>query len=1016
MKRSLGIETSCFNESNRGNDNINTPSTNRDNRAVTLCINDCNLEEGFEGFEVLSLLELEESSSSGYSGSISSNKNNFNTNHDTIFNPTTTPTTSSRRHQIPGITEKPSFDVIAEFTKSSNSIHDRFFTPSALGEQEEGGEEGEGRYVTPESNRSSDYEDVAGTSGGNFVTPRNSNEQEKNISYSSGSCDCFDRKTKLGSAMDHDNYNVDFIGHQERKLMINHHHHHETHHVYRQSHEQSYGQHRSYSGIGSDQQSDSSGSSRHVRMISNSDLFEPEMLDVPPPPPPVATKTKMEIIEPSHQYPQWHQQKKSYRRSPPPPRPRVEEGSYSPIRAAHMMPHPRSASLDSGSSSTSTPHSTRSNFRSPPRFVRSAEERQQQEEHISPLRSSHHHHGHYGYAKESVHPEEARYLERNIQHQQHQHYSNYARESNRNASSNGMYATGSSPSFDTKVDPHHYQRDPYSHQQINMGPPRHGSTGALDYVQESQAVNQYQDKRYEKRDRGYHLSYNNHHRPEGEEAANVISPRYDTPCGTPQTTHSTSPCRSYARHGRLHHYDRHNPHEKSAPPQPLQHNKSFDSMGSGYNSTPNHYSRTHPHHHRQVHQYPPEQQWSNSSTIPVTTTTSAFYNECDTPSSASRHPNHAEAIACAASYDNSASFDNSEVTSSKGGRFSPIYPLSSTSYDQQQISPKNPYQDPKLGPDVDLERIRELTADPSLATANMLPPSTKPDVLDISAVNDNDVLCGRGGGTNSQVGNRRFRSVVTQHQPVYLTAKRREKPLIARAIVECIRNKGGRFLKRNEETKEMFDVGDEKAEAKTSQALREGLEVRATKAAPTGLLSGVAPPRRRKKRVSQTGATKTSDAEKGTEINETRTPESPTEKRLQTPSPHSQISPKEEQEERVFHFSNGVSIPHSPLKKKMKTPTRDKGVILSLEEPAKMVSEHDRILLQDFSPPLLTKNPAKGRKEEEIDIHQEQNKGEKDIKQEENKAITSKIKSIAKIKVESPRKQHPLGPSTWQEV
>lgn len=108
-------------------------------------------------------------------------------------------------------------------------------------------------------------------------------------------------------------------------------------------------------------------------------------------------------------------------------------------------------------------------------------------------------------------------------------------------------------------------------------------------------------------------------------------------------------------------------------------------------------------------------------------------------------------------------------------------------------------------------------------------PSTEPVCSITSNVNNNDVLCGRGGGTNTQIGNRRFRSLVQEFQPTYLLCRRKEKPLIARTIVLIIRNRGGRFLKKDEGNGMLFEVGDEKAEAKTSQALREGLDVRASK-------------------------------------------------------------------------------------------------------------------------------------------------------------------------------------------
>lgn len=131
---------------------------------------------------------------------------------------------------------------------------------------------------------------------------------------------------------------------------------------------------------------------------------------------------------------------------------------------------------------------------------------------------------------------------------------------------------------------------------------------------------------------------------------------------------------------------------------------------------------------------------------------------------------------------------------------------------------------PKAAEEIDFE-----VADPPLEP--ITPESNEPSCESLADVNPYDVLCGRGGGTNSQVGNRRFRQLVQEFQPIYLVAKRKEKPLLARTIVLIIRKRGGRFLKKNEESGELFEVGDIKAEAKTSQALREGLDVRATKSA-----------------------------------------------------------------------------------------------------------------------------------------------------------------------------------------
>lgn len=102
------------------------------------------------------------------------------------------------------------------------------------------------------------------------------------------------------------------------------------------------------------------------------------------------------------------------------------------------------------------------------------------------------------------------------------------------------------------------------------------------------------------------------------------------------------------------------------------------------------------------------------------------------------------------------------------------------------------------------------------------------DMLDeqIEIPSENDVLCGRGGSINSHKGNEQFRDLVEKRKRVYLTARfKREKRLIASSIVSEIRamDPPGRFLARkgNKDSGYWYDIGDEKARDKTSQALRE---------------------------------------------------------------------------------------------------------------------------------------------------------------------------------------------------
>jgi len=90
----------------------------------------------------------------------------------------------------------------------------------------------------------------------------------------------------------------------------------------------------------------------------------------------------------------------------------------------------------------------------------------------------------------------------------------------------------------------------------------------------------------------------------------------------------------------------------------------------------------------------------------------------------------------------------------------------------------------------------------------------------------NDVLLGRGGATNNNEGNRRFRAIVADHQKEYLGARKKDKVIIARRIVATVLQNGGRFLKRDRNSDAWIEVPNKRATEKTSQALREGLDVR----------------------------------------------------------------------------------------------------------------------------------------------------------------------------------------------
>ena len=114
--------------------------------------------------------------------------------------------------------------------------------------------------------------------------------------------------------------------------------------------------------------------------------------------------------------------------------------------------------------------------------------------------------------------------------------------------------------------------------------------------------------------------------------------------------------------------------------------------------------------------------------------------------------------------------------------------------------------------------------------ANPSPVNGKPATFanEASEIGPNDVLLGRGGQTNQH--NIRYREIVASYQAVYLRSRKRDKITIANRIVAIVHERGGRFLKRDGDN--WVVVSDKKAQEKTSQALREGLDVRNNKVRP----------------------------------------------------------------------------------------------------------------------------------------------------------------------------------------
>ena len=86
-----------------------------------------------------------------------------------------------------------------------------------------------------------------------------------------------------------------------------------------------------------------------------------------------------------------------------------------------------------------------------------------------------------------------------------------------------------------------------------------------------------------------------------------------------------------------------------------------------------------------------------------------------------------------------------------------------------------------------------------------------------------DVIMGRGGGTNHNPGNIKYRRIVEDMKLSYKSAARPDKPRIAMKVVADWRalNPPGRFIQLDKKTGLYNDIGDAAAKEKTAQALRE---------------------------------------------------------------------------------------------------------------------------------------------------------------------------------------------------
>ncbi|KAL3809986.1 hypothetical protein ACHAXA_007762 [Cyclostephanos tholiformis] len=88
----------------------------------------------------------------------------------------------------------------------------------------------------------------------------------------------------------------------------------------------------------------------------------------------------------------------------------------------------------------------------------------------------------------------------------------------------------------------------------------------------------------------------------------------------------------------------------------------------------------------------------------------------------------------------------------------------------------------------------------------------------------NDVICGRGGKANTHAGNVNFREEARKLRGWYESSSKSEKFTISSFLVDIVRERGGRFLKRDGTVKGggWLEADGDDVRKKASQALREG--------------------------------------------------------------------------------------------------------------------------------------------------------------------------------------------------
>jgi len=89
---------------------------------------------------------------------------------------------------------------------------------------------------------------------------------------------------------------------------------------------------------------------------------------------------------------------------------------------------------------------------------------------------------------------------------------------------------------------------------------------------------------------------------------------------------------------------------------------------------------------------------------------------------------------------------------------------------------------------------------------------------------EKDVVFGRGGRANNHIGNKMYLQELKQLKAAYGKMHKSGKSNVSQRVIDAVHQNGGRFLKQEETTGTWYEVSNQIAKKKASQALREAVK------------------------------------------------------------------------------------------------------------------------------------------------------------------------------------------------